>query len=201
MSLLGKAHRILIYDRRIRRLSQLLSETIPRSCSVLDVGSGDGKLAWSLLQSRPDLRIEGADVLIRERTWQPVNSFDGVNLPYTESSFDAVMLVDVLHHTLDPLALLREAVRVSHRWLLVKDHILAGVAARLRLRVMDYAGNSDQKVALPYNYLSEERWAEFERILNVKLVLKTNHLGLYRWPIDYIFGSGLHFIALYEKAL
>lgn len=199
MSLIGKVHRALIYDGRVRRLSELLSETIPRSCNVLDVGAGDGKLAWSLMQSRTDLRIEGVDVLMRARTWLPLKSFDGTNLPYDDSTFDAVMLVDVLHHTVDPLALLREALRVTRRWLIVKDHTLKGFAAGLRLKIMDHAGNSDHGVALPYNYMSQKQWEELERILNVKLTTKINDLDLYRWPLNFIFGAGLHFIALYEK--
>lgn len=199
MSLIGHAHQAFIYSRRVRRLSELLSATIPRSCTVLDVGSGDGKLAWSLLQRRPDLTIEGVDVLLQERTAIPVKSFDGANLPYADSTFDAVMLVDVLHHMLEPEALLREALRVARQWLIVKDHVMRGYGAALRLRLMDYAGNSDHGVALPYNYLSEKQWEELERTLNVRLNTKINDLGLYRWPLDSIFGSGLHFLALYEK--
>ncbi|HEV7217681.1 MAG: class I SAM-dependent methyltransferase [Terriglobales bacterium] len=199
MSLIGHVHRTLVYDRRVRRLSELLSEIIPPSCNLLDVGSGDGKLAWSLLKRRPDLTIEGLDVLLRERTAIPVKSFDGTNLPYVNSSFDAVMLVDVLHHTADPGTLLREAVRVTRRWLIVKDHRLNGFAAGLRLRMMDRAGNLDHGVALPYNYISERQWEELERTLNVKVATKINELRLYRWPLNYIFGSGLHFLDLYEK--
>ncbi len=199
MSLIGHAHRTLIYDGRVRRLSELLSEIIPPSCNLLDVGSGDGKLAWSLLQRRPDVTIEGVDVLLRVHTAIPVKLFDGTNLPYADSTFDAVMLVDVLHHTADPGTLLREALRVTRRWLIVKDHRLKGFAARLRLRMMDRAGNLDHGVALPYNYMSEKQWEELERILNVKVATKINKLRLYRWPLDYIFGSSLHFLALYEK--
>ena len=199
MSLTGRAHRTLIYDRRVRRLSELLSEIIPRSCNLLDVGSGDGKLAWSLLKRRSDLRIQGADVLMREQTWIPVKSFDGTTLPYTESAFDVVMLIDVLHHTSHHEILLREALRVTRRWLIVKDHALKGFAAGLRLRMMDHAGNSDHGVALPYNYMSEKQWQDTEKILSVKLVTKIDNLRLYQWPLDFIFGAGLHFIALYEK--
>lgn len=199
MSLIGHAHQAFIYGRRVQRLSDLLSAIVPRSCTLLDVGSGDGKLARSLLQRRPDLTIEGVDVLLRERTAIPVKSFDGTHLPYTDSTFDAVMLVDVLHHMLEPEALLRESLRVARRWLVVKDHVMRGYAAGLRLRFMDYAGNSDHGVALPYNYISEKQWKELERTLNVRVSTKISELGLYRWPLDYIFGSGLHFLALYEK--
>jgi SAM-dependent methyltransferase len=200
MSVLGQVHEAYIYGRRVRRLSELLAELIPLGCTLLDVGCGDGKLARSLLDKRPDLRIEGVDVLIREQTWLPVRAFDGQSLPHPDSSVDGVMLIDVLHHTRDPLALLREALRVSRRWLIVKDHVLKGPAAALRLRLMDYIGNARHGVALPYNYLSTGEWNELHRVLDLKVAAEVRELGLYPPPFDYVFGAGLHFVALWERS-
>jgi SAM-dependent methyltransferase len=201
MSVLGQIHEACIYGRRIRRLSELLAELIPSSCSLLDVGCGDGRLARELLDKRPDLRIEGVDVLVRDRVWLPVQAFDGMNLPYRESSVDGVMLIDVLHHTRDPLALLREALRVSRRWLIVKDHVLKGPAAAWRLRFMDYIGNSHHAVALPYNYLATGEWNELHRVLDLRVAAEVKQLGLYPRPFDYLFGAGLHFVALWEHSV
>ena len=200
MNVLGRIHETHIYGRRIRRLSELLSQLIPSGCRLLDVGCGDGRLARSLLEKRPDLQIEGVDVLLRNQTWLPVKPFDGANLPYPASSFDGVMMIDVLHHTGDPLPLLKEAVRVSRRWLVVKDHVLSGPAATLRLRLMDYVGNARHRVALPYNYLSQREWNELHRALDLKVAREVKQLGLYPGPIDYIFGADLHFIALLDHA-
>lgn len=199
MSVLGQFHEAYIYGRRIRCLSQLLADLIPPNCSFLDVGCGDGKLARAVVDKRPDLRIEGVDVLVRERVWLPVQAFDGRNLPYREASFDGVMLVDVLHHTRDPLTLLREALRVSRRYLIVKDHVRKGLAAGLRLRFMDYIGNAHHAVALPYNYLSAGQWEELRRMLDLKVASEVKELGLYPQPFDYVFGADLHFVALWER--
>jgi SAM-dependent methyltransferase len=200
MSWAGKLQRAFIYERRLRRLAELLAQTIPQSCRVLDVGSGDGRLAWSLLQRRSDLAIQGVDVLMRPSTQIPVKLFDGTTLPYPNLSFDAVMLIDVLHHTVDPLRLLQEALRVCRNYLIVKDHLLDGFAAGMRLRFLDYAGNADFGVALPYNYMSEKQWVEFETLLQVRVMTKTKKLDLYPWPVNLVFGSGLHFLALYSKS-
>jgi SAM-dependent methyltransferase len=199
MSILGRVHESFIRGRRIRRLCELLNPLIPGGCGLLDVGCGDGKLARTLLEGRPDLRIEGVDVLVREQTAVPVKAFNGTTLPYEESSFDGVMLIDVLHHTRDPQGLLQEALRVSRRWLIVKDHIRQGLAAAVRLRFMDYAGNAHHGVALPYNYLSRNQWSELQSALGVRVVQEVRTLGLYPPPIDYICGSSLHFIALWER--
>jgi len=201
MKVLGQVHGAWVYGRRIRRLSQLLAELIPPGCSLLDVGCGDGKLARALLDKRPDLRIDGVDVMVRERTWMPVQTFNGTNLPQDEASVDGVMLIDVLHHTRDPLVLLREAVRVSRRWIVVKDHVLNGPAAALRLRFMDYVGNSRYGVSLPYSYLSEREWNELRRLLDLRIAVEVTQLNLYPPPFDYLFGASLHFVALWDRVM
>jgi SAM-dependent methyltransferase len=200
MNLLDRVHEAFVYGRRIRRLSEHLSELIPPSCSLLDVGCGDGQLARSLQRKRPDLQIEGVEVQRRKPTYIPVTQFDGACLPYSQSRFDGVMLIDVLHHTPDPLPLLREALRVSRRWLILKDHVLQGPWADLRLRFMDYVGNARHAVALPYNYLSMEEWNELRRVLNLRTAVEVRQLGLYPWPLDYVFGAKLHFLVLLERA-
>jgi len=198
MSIADRVHGDYVFQRRIRRLTQLFGELIPPNCNVLDVGCGDGKLALSITQRRPDVRIEGVDVLVREQTWVPVQAFDGTRLPYDDHSFQAVMFVDVLHHTPDPVVLLREAVRVTRRWIIIKDHLLKGIAAGARLRFMDYLGNSRFGVALPYNYWPEERWQETRRMLGMKTSFEITSLGLYPWPAELIFGASLHFASRFE---
>lgn len=199
MNLLERVHEAYVYGRRIHRLSAILASLIPSGCSLLDVGCGDGKLAQSLLKKRPDLQIEGVDVRVRAKTCLPVKAFDGINLPYPAASFDGVMLVDVLHHTRDPLPLLQEAVRVSRRWLVVKDHVLAGPAAAARLRLMDSVGNARHGVSLPYNYLAAGQWSALRNDLSVKVTTELTDLHLYPWPMDYVFGARLHFAALWQR--
>ncbi len=198
MSLADRVHGGYVFQRRIRRLTQLFAELIPPNCNVLDVGCGDGKLALSITQQRPDVRIEGVDVLVRKQTWVPVQAFDGTRLPYDDHSFEAVMFVDVLHHTPDPTVLLREAVRVTRRWIIIKDHLLKGMAAGARLRFMDYIGNSRFGVALPYNYWPEERWQETRSMLGMKTSSEITSLGLYPWPTELILGANLHFVSRFE---
>jgi hypothetical protein len=40
-----------------------------------------------------------------------------------------VLFVDVLHHSKDPMILLREAVRMVRKAIVIKDHTLAGLLA------------------------------------------------------------------------
>ena len=63
MKLLETAHGSYIAGRRARVIAARLAEVVPAHASVLDVGCGDGEIAWLLNQLRPDLRLTGVDVL------------------------------------------------------------------------------------------------------------------------------------------
>jgi SAM-dependent methyltransferase len=167
---------------------------IPPGASVLDVGSGDGLLASVVLAGRPDLTWSAVDTLERQKTHIPVRLFDGRHLPFEDKQHDVVCFVDVLHHTDDPMALLREAVRVARSALVIKDHLREGFAAGATLRFMDWVGNASFGVSLPYNYWTAEQWARARRELELRTEEERRALGLYpRWA-DWVFGRSLHFI-------
>jgi hypothetical protein len=50
------------------------------------------------------------------------------------------------------MILLREAVRVARRMILIKDHIVDAVLAGPTLRLMDRIGNARYGVSFPHNY-------------------------------------------------
>jgi SAM-dependent methyltransferase len=194
----GRLHKTLIFGRRVGRLADLLCAALP-GAAVLDVGCGDGLLDALIQQRRPDVRIEGIDVLMRPHTHIPVRFFDGCNIPFDDNSFGAVMFVDVLHHTQDPVALLQEAYRVSERWVLIKDHTADGFLARPMLRLMDWVGNRHHGVALPYNYWTKARWWHTFAALGLIIESWQDELNLYPWPASLVFDRALHFVARLVK--
>lgn len=85
---------------------------IAAGSAVLDVGAWDGLLGEALVQ-RLGCRVLGVDVVDRNQGRIPFRLFDGGRLPVAEDErFDVVLLLYVLHHAADDLALLREARRV-----------------------------------------------------------------------------------------
>jgi 2-polyprenyl-3-methyl-5-hydroxy-6-metoxy-1,4-benzoquinol methylase len=145
-------HARYIHERRSRVLSHQLSNIIPKDFSLLDVGCGDGLVSQRIARNRPDIFLSGIDVLVREHHHIPVRKFDGQVIPYEDRSFDGVMFIDVLHHTADPMILLREALRVARHALVIKDHTRDGLLAGPTLRLMDTVGNARHGVSLPHNY-------------------------------------------------
>lgn len=195
MGALERAHDAYTYDRRVDRLAAHLAPLLPDGADVLDVGCGDGMLAGLVAERRPDLSITGIDVLVRPHTEVTVESFDGSRIPRGDNSVDAIMFVDVLHHTDDPMVLLREARRVARHGIVVKDHTRSGLLAGATLRFMDRVGNARHGVALPYNYWTKPQWSQALSALGLEVEAWKTDLRIYPAPADWIFGRSLHFVA------
>jgi SAM-dependent methyltransferase len=195
MKILEHIHAKHIEYRRARVLSNRLAEVIPDRFDVLDVGCGDGLVARMICEKRIDIHFRGLDVLVREHTYIPVECFNGEVIPYDDASFDGVMFVDVLHHTYDPMVLLREATRVARKSVVIKDHNLEGVLAEPTLRTMDWIGNARHGVSLPYNYWTKRRWLDAINELGLEIGFWKASLGLYPWPVTCLFDRSLHFVA------
>ncbi len=192
---LGLIHEKLIFGRRVNVLTAALADRLPKNARVLDVGCGDGSVDRLISERRPDLSIEGIDVLVRDKTHIRVTPFDGTTIPFPDNSFDAVVFVDVLHHTHDPQVLLAEAKRVARDTVVLKDHNMDGVLAETTLRFMDWIGNARHGVALPYNYWPEWKWRRTFDSMGLSVSAWSSAIGLYPWPISLVFDRSLHFIA------
>jgi SAM-dependent methyltransferase len=192
---LTRIHGPLIHGRRIDRLAAAIAPLVPTGSTVGDIGAGDGALASAVLQIRPDLAVRGVDVLQREETAVPVELYDGDTLPWATGSLDWTLLVDVLHHAVDPSRLLAEARRVSRVGVIIKDHYAENANDQRTLALMDWFGNAGYGVPSLFRYWSRSEWSERlsasglhpERILTA--------LHLYPMPLDAVFGRGLHFVA------
>lgn len=187
-----------IKSRRVDVLTSHLTEMIPAGCSVLDIGCGDGVIASELLRRRPDLKVRGVELVVRSDSAIPVEKFDGATLPLLDRSVDVCLLIDVLHHTEQPADLLKEAVRVASRRVVLKDHYLQGVAAQRTLRFMDRIGNANVEIPMPENYLSPVQWRHLYQESGLELIEERSSLGLYPIPLSFLFERSLHFISALE---
>lgn len=195
MSLFGKMHRQLVFERRKTVLAEHLARLVPPGARVLDIGCGSGEVAKAVMDIRPDVAIDGIDVLVRPGTSIEVTEFDGRTIPFPDDSYDVAMTVDVLHHADDAGALLGEARRVATHSVLVKDHFRDGFLAEPTLKFMDWIGNAPYGVRLPYNYLSRREWHRLWERLELPIDAMVDRVPLYPYPFQWVFGRDLHFIA------
>jgi SAM-dependent methyltransferase len=192
---LGGVHAAMVFQRRVSRLASAIVPLIPPGSRILDIGCGDGSLAALVAEECPGASLEGLELVPRPRARIRVNAFDGRTVPLPDGSVDIVLLVDVLHHTEDPLVLLREAARVTRRALIIKDHRMGRMGATGTLRFMDWVGNRPHDVVLPYQYWAEDRWRAAWDELGLTVEHYQTELGLYPWPARWLFETGLHFLA------
>jgi len=195
MSLVTGLHSQLVLTRRLRVLANHTLDLLPDHGKVLDVGCGNGIISRLIMDERPQLDVQGIDVLERPSCAIPMECYDGRKYPFEDNSMDVVMFMDVLHHTDDPFGLLQEAVRVARQAVIVKDHLCDSRIAGRILAFMDWIGNRSHGVALPYNYWSSQQWSDAWYRLGHKPDITISRLGLYPWFARPVFEQGLHFIA------
>ena len=197
LAAVGALHGRAVFSRRVRVLAERLAPLLPAG-RVLDVGCGDGNVAKALLALRPDLAVEGYDVLERPRAEIPVTRFDGRRLPVADGAADAVLLVDVLHHADDAAALLAECARAAPV-VVVKDHLMRSWLDERVLAFMDWVGNAPHGVVLPYRYFSPTSWPDAVSRAGLTETARGDVPGLYPFPFSLAFGRGLHFAARLER--
>ena len=111
-------------ERQIRARSQIkVSRILPfisEEMEIVDVGAGN--CGVSKLLSESGYNVQPADITNRSRfkEVEPV-IFDGYNLPFPDKAFDVVLLLTVLHHTLQQELLMREAKRVANKIIVMED--------------------------------------------------------------------------------
>jgi ubiquinone/menaquinone biosynthesis C-methylase UbiE len=104
------------------RLTLGLLQALPAGASVLDVGGGHGQIAPPLIEAGYEVTVVGSDPVCARRLepWirQGRCHFEAVDLhalPYPDRSFDAVVCLRLLPHSVDWHNLIRELCRVARR--------------------------------------------------------------------------------------
>lgn len=186
-------HGALVFGRRVRVLAGALAPLLPPG-RLVDVGCGSGTLSACIAALKPDVAPEGFDILLRPSCAIPAREFDGRHLPLPDASAATALLVDVLHHAKDPVALLAECARVASV-VVVKDHLSRGPFDERVLAFMDWVGNRPHGVVLPYRYFSPASWAAAVSAAGLGEERREGVPGLYPFPFSALFGRGLHFVA------
>ena len=153
--------------------------------TVLDVGSGTGRISrW--LADRVGVRPTLADVAEfdnRVLDFPYVRMEDPLVAPFEDRSFDAVLLLFVLHHMRrweDQETLLGEATRVTRNRLIVIEDTPLSRTDRVFNTAWDWALNLRHGVPKPFTFRTIEGWrAAFRR---AGLVERASHTYRPLWP-------------------
>lgn len=171
--------------KRAERLVGSFERFLPEGQSVLDIGAGGG---WNgeRIQQRKKNNVALLDVINLNQTKLPLALYDGTTIPFPDNSFDTSLLLFVLHHCQNPAEVLKEAVRVSKKRIVIMEDTFGSWLDRVLLCCYDTFANSPSFLVetygmnLPYNFRKAREWKEAFEHLGLKLV-HTEHIQ--RFPI------------------
>ncbi len=123
---------------------------------LLDVGCGKGKIA-KIISQKKDVLVVGAEIY-DSNCCIDCKRFDGCNLPFKDSSFNTVVVVDVIHHADDGLKLLNELCRVASKKVIIRDHYYSSWLGLLFLKFVDWTTNIIHGVSTPFNFRTKKEW-------------------------------------------
>jgi SAM-dependent methyltransferase len=135
---------------------------------ILDIGTGNGGLCLALRNKGLDIMPLDVVNLSFFPDVVPV-IYDGTRIPFADKSYDTSLLVTMLHHTPNPEAVIREAIRVTRGKLVIMEDIYRNNLQRRLTFFADSLVNLEFE-GHPHTNLNDGQWkALFDR-LDLKLV-------------------------------
>lgn len=128
---------------------------------VLDIGCGNGAL--TLLLKQRGHEITPSDRVNKSVFPEVVPVLcDGENLPFEDKSFDAALMITMLHHTKSPEKILKEAARVASR-LIVMEEVYSNWFQKQLTFFIDSAVNGEF-IGHPHTNKTDIEWRDhFEK--------------------------------------
>lgn len=190
-----------VYEHRLDVLAELITARLRDNDRVLDIGCGGGMLGHRILNGGgcpAGVVVEGVEKFQRGGEPIQVTPYDGNRMPFEDGTFDVVILADVLHHEEDEMGLLRDAIRVARRLVIIKDHKPDGFLARPRICFLDWAANNPYGVKCLYRYHTRAEWAEIYDAAGLRVVGEEEAMDLYPPFFNEVFGGRLQYFAVLE---
>jgi SAM-dependent methyltransferase len=169
-----------VLDAFLRRYAACEAEAVASFVigrRALDLGAGEGYVAGAL-RRRIGAWICSVDVGPFRRAGGPYVMYDGAQLPFGALTFETTLLLLALHHCVAPDAVLREAVRVTRRRLIVMESVYRNRWESFWLHRLDRWLNGyrhDGEMTIPLAFRSPSQWSALLESLGLRVVAQ-------RWP-------------------
>lgn len=157
------------------RIDAILGKIIPylqKGDRVLDIGSGSCVVAKRLKDSGYEVTL--LDVVDKSAysDFRPI-IYDGKHIPFPDNSFDVAFLITVLHHTKEPIEVLKEAARVAPRIIVMED-LYKDVFQKYLTFAMDSFLNREF-FGHPHTNMTEREWERVFDKLGLKILDRNIH--------------------------
>lgn len=187
-------------DAQRHNLIAVMKPFLPAEpAKILDVGTGDGEFAWMIQQAIPTITMHGVEVIERGKPFIPITLYDGHRLPFVDNSFDFVTIINMLHHTADPKETLKEAIRVSRKGIIIKEHYADNWFDYATLTAMEYLNpNARKLMEMPLRFYTQKEWNEIFKSMDLVCEGEVDRFVSYGKFWDLFFGRHMHFVGRYH---
>lgn len=143
--------------------------------NILDLGAGMGNVSELLIEDGHNVTpVDVVDLSFSDKV-EPL-IYDGITLPFQSDTFNVVLLITVLHHTPDPEVVIREAMRVGDRVVIIED-IYASKVHKYLTFLFDSLLNLEF-VGHPHTNKTDKEWKSLFHKLRLNLTFTNYHTSL-----------------------
>lgn len=165
------------YEMAAKKMCQDCQDFIKRGSKILDLGCGSGIVAKNF-QKIFQAEVWGVDIKDRRIVPIPFQIIDGKSLPFPENYFDIVLISYVLHHSQNPLVLLKEAQRVVKDKILIYEDIPAGIISGSICQLHGFIFNKlFQDSRNDCDFKTEKEWRKIFEDLGLKVIFQKKALS------------------------
>ena len=160
-----------IYQRAAKKMCQDCQDFIEKDCRILDLGSGAG-IVGETFKIFFQAEVTGIDIKDVNIASIPFEVYDGQHFPFSEKSFDTVLINYVLHHSESPRILLVEAKRVAKDKIIIYEDILDGFFSKLFCKLHGFSFDSFFGNPCRTSFKSEKEWENAFREIGLNVIFK-----------------------------
>lgn len=169
--------------KRSLKFAKYLADLIPENATVMDFGCGNMYTARELLNFSPSLQITGLDVVKDQNLNDTILkdkrlSFTLLNtkeLPFADNTFDIVVALATMHHTVNPeyyLAELKRVIKPEGAIILIEEMYINFID-KIWISSQDWLLNKMKEgVPVPLNFRSHKHYLEEFKKQNLKIEFK-----------------------------
>ncbi len=157
---------------RARTTVGLFANHLKGSRTIIDIGAGTCRIA-RYLSDTFELEVTPLDIVDYNKTALQLTLYDGKRIPFAEGIFDIALLIFVLHHCRDQEMMLKEALRVAKKVIILEDTPTGNIEKRM-WRFWDWLLNLGRDISMLYSSRSDENWLCLFKRLGLNLLEKRN---------------------------
>ena len=161
------------YERAGEKMVKEIEEFVLGQ-KVLDLGCGSG-IFGKKISEKLKKEVMGIDVIDKRVYPITFQIYDGKNIPFSNDYFDVVIIAFVLHHTKDPISILKEAKRVGKRIIIFED-LSEGILGKVYCFLHWITWNLFFGKSPNFNFYTTKEWKEIFKNLGLKLISEKDFL-------------------------